>query len=43
MIDIRLIREKPDWVKAEIATLRHMEKVRGAMRAGKKVVILWET
>jgi hypothetical protein len=30
-------------LERELATLRHMEKVRGAMRAGKKVVILWET
>jgi hypothetical protein len=30
-------------LERELATLRHMEKVRGAMRAGKKVVVLWET
>ncbi len=26
----------------EIATLRHMERVRGQMRAGKKILCLWE-
>lgn len=30
-------------LERELATLRHMEKVRGAMRAGKKIVVLWET
>ncbi|MFZ5910248.1 MAG: hypothetical protein ACOYYU_09560 [Chloroflexota bacterium] len=29
-------------LERELATLRHMEKIRGAMRAGKKVVCLWE-
>lgn len=29
-------------VERELATLRHMEKVRGKMQAGKKVVCLWE-
>lgn len=28
-------------LERELATLRHMEKVRGAMRAGKKIVVLW--
>jgi len=30
-------------VDRELATLRHMGKVRGKMRAGKKVVCLWES
>lgn len=30
-------------LERELATLRHMEKVRGQMRSGKKVVCLWET
>ena len=30
----------PD-LRRELATLRHMEKVRGEMRGGKKVVCLW--
>ena len=29
-------------LEREIATLRHMEKVRGEMREGKKVVCLWD-
>jgi len=29
-------------LEREIATLRHMEKVRGQMRAGKKIICLWE-
>lgn len=29
-------------VERELATLRHMEKIRGKMEAGKKIVILWE-
>lgn len=29
-------------LERELATLRHMEKVRGTMQAGKKVVCLWE-
>ena len=28
-------------LEREIATLRHMEKVRGELRAGKKIVRLW--
>jgi len=28
-------------LQRELATLRHMEKVRGALREGKKVVCLW--
>ena len=30
-------------LEREFATLRHMEKVRGQMRAGKKIVCLWES
>ena len=29
-------------LEVEFATLRHMEKVRGQMRAGKKIICLWE-
>lgn len=36
MLDI-----KTSELQREIATLRHMEKVRGEMRAGRKVVCLW--
>jgi protein-arginine kinase activator protein McsA len=32
---------KPADLEREIATLRHMEKVRGALKEGKKVVRLW--
>lgn len=32
---------KPADVQREIATLRHMEKVRGAMRDGSKIFRLW--
>ena len=32
---------KPTDVQREIAALRHMEKVRGAMRDGNKVFCLW--
>jgi TolA-binding protein len=30
-------------LEREIATLRHMEKVRGKMRAGQKILCLWES
>lgn len=30
-------------LEQEFATLRHMEKVRGQMRNGKKIICLWET
>lgn len=30
-------------LERELATLRHMEKVRGEIRAGKKVVCLWDS
>jgi len=29
-------------LERELATLRHMEKVRGRMQAGEKIVCLWE-
>jgi hypothetical protein len=29
-------------LERELATLRHMEKVRGRMQAGQKIVCLWE-
>jgi hypothetical protein len=32
---------KPSDLEREIAALRHMEKVRGELREGKKVVCLW--
>jgi hypothetical protein len=30
-------------LERELATLRHMEKIRGEMRAGKKIVCLWSS
>lgn len=38
----RLQMQLPD-LERELATLRHMEKVRGALRAGRKIVCLWES
>ena len=32
----------PATLEREFATLRHMEKVRGQMRDGKKIICLWE-
>ena len=32
---------KPSDLEREIAALRHMEKVRGQLKDGKKIVILW--
>ena len=32
---------KPSDLEREIASLRHMEKVRGELREGKKVLCLW--
>jgi len=32
---------KPTDLEREIAALRHMEKVRGAMKEGRKVIRLW--
>jgi hypothetical protein len=36
------LRLKLPELERELATLRHMEKVRGKMRAGQKIVCLWE-
>jgi hypothetical protein len=33
---------KPSALEREIAALRHMEKVRGELRDGKRIVCLWE-
>jgi hypothetical protein len=33
---------KPSELEREIATLRHMEKVRGELREGKKIIRLWQ-
>jgi len=30
-------------LERELATLRHMERTRGQMRAGKKIICLWES
>ncbi len=30
-------------LERELATLRHMEKIRGKMQAGKTMIILWES
>jgi hypothetical protein len=30
-------------LERDLATLRHMEKIRGKMRAGRKVICLWES
>jgi hypothetical protein len=40
MIAERLGMKLPE-LQRELATLRHMEKVRGSMREGRKVVCLW--
>ena len=32
---------KPSDLEREIATLRHMEKVKGALREGKKIICPW--
>jgi hypothetical protein len=32
---------KPSELEREIATLRHMEKVRGELRGGKRIIRLW--
>ena len=32
---------KPSDLEREIATLRHMEKIRGELREGKKILRLW--
>jgi hypothetical protein len=30
-------------LERELATLRHMEKVRAELRAGRKIIVLWES
>lgn len=44
-VEPRIISErlqiKPFDLEREIATLRHMEKVKGALREGKKILCLW--
>jgi len=32
---------KPADLEREVAALRHMEKIRGELRSGKKFLILW--
>jgi len=32
---------KPSDIEREIASLRHMEKIRGELREGKKIIKLW--
>ena len=32
---------RPSDLEREIAALRHMERVRGELRGGKKVIVLW--
>ena len=36
------LRMKLSVLERELATLRHMEKIRGQMRSGKKVICLWD-
>jgi hypothetical protein len=33
---------KPSAIERELAALRHMEKIRGELKDGKKIVCLWE-
>ncbi len=40
-IIIERLQIKPSDLEREIATLRHMEKVRGELREGKKIIRLW--
>ena len=40
-IIIERLQIKPSDLEREIATLRHMEKVRGELRGGKKIIRLW--
>ncbi|MBW1940525.1 MAG: hypothetical protein JRI28_03980 [Deltaproteobacteria bacterium] len=35
------IKIKPSDLERELAALRHMEKVRGALKDGKKIICLW--
>ncbi len=38
---VERLQVKPTDLEREIATLRHMEKVRGELRKGKKIIRLW--
>jgi len=38
---VERLRIRPQDLEREIAALRHMEQVRGELRGGRKVVILW--
>lgn len=38
MVDIKI----PE-LERELATLRHMERIRGQLRDGKKIICLWES
>jgi hypothetical protein len=38
-----MLQMKLPELERELATLRHMEKVRGKMRASKKIICLWES
>jgi hypothetical protein len=37
----RRLKIKPSDLEREIAALRHMEKVRGALKNGQKIICLW--
>jgi hypothetical protein len=38
---LKSLQIKPSDLEREIATLRHMEKVRGELRNGKRIIRLW--
>ena len=38
---VNRLRIKPSELERELATLRHMEKIKAAMRNGKKILVLW--
>jgi len=40
-IILEKLKIKPSDLEREVATLRHMEKLRAEMRAGKKIFCLW--
>ena len=40
-IIVERLQIKPSDLEREVATLRHMEKVRGELREGKKILRLW--
>jgi hypothetical protein len=37
-----MLKMKLSELERELATLRHMEKIRGKMHAGKKILCLWD-